>query len=45
MPSRFLTALVCWMPPEILLDDEEDLPDVYDTYTVGALDAADPQEP
>ncbi|MET9852463.1 hypothetical protein ABZY57_05855 [Streptomyces sp. NPDC006450] len=39
-----LTALVCRMPPEILLDAEEDLLDVYDTYTVGALDAG-PQDP
>ncbi|OEJ30142.1 hypothetical protein [Streptomyces subrutilus] len=38
-----LTALVCRMPPEILLDAEEDLLDVYDTYTVGGPDVG-PQD-
>ncbi|MFD2119417.1 hypothetical protein ACFSNO_07415 [Streptomyces cirratus] len=32
-----LTALVCRMPPEVWLDAEEDLLDIYDTYTVGGL--------
>ncbi|MFF7382247.1 hypothetical protein [Streptomyces griseoluteus] len=32
-----LTALVCRMPPEVWLDAEEDLLDIYDTYTVGTL--------
>ncbi|MEV5803296.1 hypothetical protein [Streptomyces collinus] len=32
-----LTALVCRMPPEVWLEAEEDLLDIYDTYTVGTL--------
>lgn len=32
-----LTALVCRMPPEVWLQAEEDLLDIYDTYTVGTL--------
>ncbi|WP_329201093.1 MULTISPECIES: hypothetical protein [unclassified Streptomyces] len=32
-----LTALVCRMPPEVWLGAEEDLLDIYDTYTVGGL--------
>ncbi|MER6474090.1 hypothetical protein [Streptomyces collinus] len=32
-----LTALVCRMPPEVWLEAEEDLLDIYDTYTIGAL--------
>ncbi|MFG2576187.1 hypothetical protein [Streptomyces sp. NPDC048481] len=32
-----LTALVCRMRPEVWLEPEEDLLDIYDTYTVGAL--------
>ncbi|MFG3125792.1 hypothetical protein ACGFYO_27725 [Streptomyces sp. NPDC048201] len=32
-----LTALVCRMPPEIWLDAEEDLLDIYDRYVVGLL--------
>lgn len=32
-----LSALVCRMPPGVLLDAEEDLLDVYDTYTVGGM--------
>lgn len=37
-----LTALVCRMPPEVWLDAEEDLLDIYDTYTVGTLPDAPP---
>ncbi|MFC9280146.1 hypothetical protein [Streptomyces collinus] len=32
-----LTALVCRMPPKAWLEAEEDLLDIYDTYTVGTL--------
>ncbi|MFF5444063.1 hypothetical protein [Streptomyces sp. NPDC012888] len=32
-----LTALVCRMPPGVDLAAEEDLLDIYDTYTVGGL--------
>ncbi|MFJ2301858.1 hypothetical protein [Streptomyces sp. NPDC087787] len=32
-----LTSLVCLMPPEVWLDAEQDLLDIYDTYTVGTL--------
>lgn len=32
-----LSALVCRVSPEVLLDVEEDLLDIYDTYTVGGL--------
>ncbi|MEU1122886.1 hypothetical protein ABZ371_04720 [Streptomyces sp. NPDC005899] len=32
-----LTALVCRMPPEVWPEAEEDLLDIYDTYTVGTL--------
>ncbi|MEV4921164.1 hypothetical protein AB0K47_30705 [Streptomyces tirandamycinicus] len=32
-----LTALVCRMPPEVWLDAEEDLLDIYDTYSVAGL--------
>ncbi|MET9700497.1 hypothetical protein ABZY31_26765 [Streptomyces sp. NPDC006529] len=32
-----LTALVCRMPPGVRLDAEEDLLDLYDTYTGGGL--------
>ncbi|MFD5426225.1 hypothetical protein [Streptomyces sp. NPDC127084] len=32
-----LTALVCRMPPDLWLDAEEDLLDIYDTYVVGGL--------
>ncbi|MEE1755287.1 hypothetical protein [Streptomyces sp. SP18CS02] len=31
------SALVCRMSPDVLLDVEEDLLDIYDTYTVGGL--------
>lgn len=32
-----LAALVCRMPPEAELDPDEDLLDVFDTYTVGGI--------
>ncbi|MEV4332002.1 hypothetical protein AB0K02_15970 [Streptomyces sp. NPDC049597] len=37
-----LTAMVCRMPPALWLDAEEDLFDVYDTYTVGGLPGGPP---
>ncbi|MCP9956594.1 hypothetical protein [Streptomyces sudanensis] len=42
-----LSALVCRMPPEIRLDAEEDLLDIYDRYAVGTLapEARDSPDP
>ncbi|MFE5402995.1 hypothetical protein ACFQ9Z_16915 [Streptomyces sp. NPDC056580] len=37
-----LTALVCRLPPGVWLKAEEDLLDLYDTYTVGTLPDAPP---
>ncbi|MFG2332870.1 hypothetical protein ACGFMM_25040 [Streptomyces sp. NPDC048604] len=32
-----LSALVCRVSPDVLLDAEEDILEIYDTYTVGGL--------
>ncbi|MEU1039148.1 hypothetical protein [Streptomyces sp. NPDC005907] len=37
-----LSALVCRMSPGLLLDADEDLLDIYDTYTVGGLAGTTP---
>ncbi|MGW7262277.1 hypothetical protein [Streptomyces sp. NPDC054842] len=37
-----LSALVCRMAPEVVLDADEDLLDIYDTYTVGGLAGTTP---